>query len=73
VTGKIETWHCPRCGTQLPAAGSVECDGVEMPVFQCDRCVVEQEFLGERMQMALTFVVTAAGQAVDPADGRLLS
>lgn len=69
---KISVWHCPRCGVELHASGSIEQDGEVMPVFQCDACVVSKEIFGEPFDVALTFAVNAAGQPVDPADDELL-
>lgn len=68
----ITVWHCPRCGLQLQATGSIEIDSETMPVFQCDRCVVTKPIFGEPFEVALTFAVNAAGQPIDPADDVLL-
>lgn len=69
---EIKTWHCPRCGVELQAAGTVEAGGETMPVFQCDKCVVKRPVMGEMFSVALTFAVNAAGQPVDPVDDEVL-
>lgn len=72
MTDEITTWHCPRCGAELQASGSVAVGDDVMPVFQCDTCVVRKPVLGELFDVALTFAVNAAGQPFDPADDSLL-
>lgn len=46
---------------------------VTLPTFQCDECIKVVTFLGERMEVALTFALDRRGQPFDPAepDGRL--
>lgn len=65
---EIKVWHCPRCGIELHATGSIEMNGETMPVFQCDKCVHVRPIFGEPFKVAFTFAVNAAGQPVDPAD-----
>lgn len=45
-----------------------------LPTFQCDECLMTFELGGERMEIALTFALDAAGKPFDPADpdGQLL-
>ena len=69
----IANYHCPKCSTLLEATGTIEVDGIECPVFQCDSCVVVKPIFGEPFSIALTFVVNAAGQPIDPVDDELVS
>ena len=71
----ITVYHCPKCAAELQLSGVVSTFGVEMPVFQCDTCVVKREFFGPgtgEVEMALTFAVNAAGQPVSPCDDSVL-
>lgn len=68
----ITTWHCPKCGMELKASGSVDIDGKTLPVFQCDSCVVRKPVFGELFDVALTFAVNEAGQPIDVAEDELL-
>jgi hypothetical protein len=69
---QVSTWHCPGCGVELKATGSVEIEGSTLPVFQCDKCVTRKPVFGEMFDVALTFAVNAAGQPIDVADDELL-
>lgn len=68
---------CPKCNRNLQQGGEmvIRQDGreVTIPVYQCDECLVEQDFAGEKIELALTFAVTPGGQVFDPAepDGEL--
>jgi hypothetical protein len=42
-------------------------DGPELPVYQCDECLVTREVLGVPLETALTFCVDENGRAFDPA------
>lgn len=72
-TSKPPRFNCPRCGESLEAAGVVECEGEELPVYQCETCIVAVEFGGACMKGNLTFCVDKNGKAFDPAtpDGAL--
>ena len=59
---------CPKCGRSLRPSGELSVDGVAVPTYQCDECLVEVDFLGERTEQALTFAVDAHGRVFDPAD-----
>lgn len=63
-----DTWHCPNCGAQLEACGTLNVGGADCSVFQCDSCVVSKPFCGEPIDVALTFAINDAGQPFDPAD-----
>jgi hypothetical protein len=39
-----------------------------LPVYQCDTCTKTVDFLGEKAEVALTFVALPDGRLVDPAD-----
>jgi hypothetical protein len=66
---------CPKCGRVLKQSGEVICAGVgeTVPVFQCDECLVQTDFLGEKVEIALTFALDKDGKPFDPAspDGSL--
>ncbi|HEX8913857.1 MAG TPA: hypothetical protein VF796_16025 [Humisphaera sp.] len=59
---------CPKCRRSLAPSGVATVDGAELPVYQCDECLVAVDFLGMREEQALTFAVTPDGRAVDPAE-----
>lgn len=61
--------NCPRCGRSLEQSGEVmDAGGQVLAVFQCDECLRRVDFMGERMEVALTFAVDSSGRAFDPAD-----
>jgi hypothetical protein len=41
---------------------------LSVPVYQCDECIVEVDFMGEKMELDLTFAVGPDGKPFDPAD-----
>jgi hypothetical protein len=57
----------------LSASGVVTMGEQTLPTFQCDVCKMNVEFMGERMELPVTFLVDENGQPFDPAspDGRL--
>jgi hypothetical protein len=68
-----KTHPCPKCGRILQQSGeaTVSCgDGTQLvvPVFQCDECLMNFDFGGESMEIALTFALDEKGQPFDPAD-----
>lgn len=65
---------CPKCGRPLSASGELTVgDSLGVPTYQCDECLVDVDFAGETLSVALTFAVGPDGQPFDPADpeGRL--
>ena len=61
----IDTYHCPKC------EGVVSIDDYELPVFQCDDCIVRKPIFGcgsEEFDMVFTFCVDSAGRCFDPAE-----
>ena len=63
----IDTYHCPKC------EGVVSIDDYELPVFQCDDCIVRKPIFGcgsEEFDMVFTFCVDSAGRCFDPAQLR---
>jgi len=42
----IDTYHCPKCSRLLKCEGVVSIDGYELPVFQCDDCIVRKPIFG---------------------------
>ena len=72
-TEPISTYHCPKCGTLLESSGTISLDGTDVPLFQCDSCVVVKNIFGEPFPVALTANVNATGQPFDPVDDELLS
>lgn len=72
----IEVYHCPRCSRLLKREGVISVGGDELPVFQCDDCIVKQAVFGpgtEEFDMAYTFCVDAAGRCFDPLEDPALS
>lgn len=63
---------CPRCGRALPASGELVVDGVACAVYQCGRCIMDVEFGGEKVSVAVTFCVNENGHAIDPVTGRAI-
>jgi hypothetical protein len=58
---------CPKCKRALAASGVVAVDGgAELPVYQCDECLVPGEALGVQMELALTFYIDELGRPVNP-------
>jgi hypothetical protein len=62
------THPCPKCNRTLIQSGELIIDGVTLPTFQCDECLVNVDFAGEQMEIALTFCVSPDGRVFDPAD-----
>jgi len=60
----MRTHPCPKCSRPIEQSGEATVAGETLPVFQCDRCIVD--FLG--MQVPFTFCVDAQGRAFDPAE-----
>ena len=56
------------CGATLQRCGIVTYQGQACPVFQCDKCRKDTLMFGEPIQVALTFLVSAEGVAVDPVE-----
>lgn len=72
------THPCPKCNRTLQQSGEVAITDdkerpLTLPVFQCDECLVTVDFLGEKVEIALTFALDPDGQPFDPAsdDGTL--
>lgn len=68
----IDVYHCPKCSRLLKCEGVVSIDGCELPVFQCDDCIVKKPFFGpgtEEFEIAYTFCVDSVGRCFDPAEG----
>lgn len=63
---------CPKCGRKLPPADVQTSDG-GFPVYTCDECVMVVDFMGEKMELPLTFSLNEKGEPFDPAspDGKL--
>jgi hypothetical protein len=59
---------CPKCNRLLKPSGQLSAGEGSAPVYQCDECLVTQDFLGEPTEMALTFCVDENGRLFDPAD-----
>lgn len=67
----IEVYHCPKCSRPLMCEGVVSVAGHDVPVFQCDDCIVKKTIFGpgtEPFEVAYTFCVDSAGRCFDPAD-----
>ena len=68
----IDVYHCPKCARLLTCEGVVSVSGYELPVFQCEDCIVKKTIVGpdtEPIEMAYTFCVDASGRCFDPTEG----
>jgi len=68
----IDVYHCPKCARLLTCEGVVSVSGYELPVFQCEDCIVKKTIFGpdtEPIEMAYTFCVDASGRCFDPTEG----
>ena len=67
----IEVYHCPKCSRLLKCEGVVTVAGEDLPVFQCEDCVVKRAVFGpgtKEFETAFTFCVDSAGRCFDPAE-----
>jgi hypothetical protein len=68
----IDVYHCPKCSRLLKCEGVVSFLGEELPVFQCEDCVVKKPVFSpgtDEFEMAYTFCVDSAGRCFDPVEG----
>ena len=59
---------CPKCNRELAADGEMQIGDVCLPTYQCPECVTRTKFLGETLELPLTFMIGPDGRAFDPAD-----
>ena len=67
----IDVYHCPKCSRLLRCEGVVSFLGDELPVFQCEDCVVRKPVFGpgtDEFDLPYTFCVDAAGRCIDPTE-----
>jgi hypothetical protein len=67
----IDVYHCPKCSRLLKCEGVIAFLGDELPVFQCEDCIVKRAIFGpgtDEIEMAYTFCVDAAGRCFDPTE-----
>lgn len=67
----IEVYHCPKCSRLLTCEGVVFIGGHELPLLQCEDCIVKKCIFGpgtKEYEMASTFCVDSAGRCIDPAE-----
>ena len=67
----IDVYHCPKCSRLLTCEGVVSVGGYELPVFQCEDCIVKRSIFGpdtEPFEVAYTFCVDSAGRCFDPTE-----
>jgi hypothetical protein len=64
--------NCPKCKNPVAVCGEVTLDDRVLSVYQCEACVVDWEFDGQKFPAALTFAIDADGNALDPETGRPL-
>jgi len=64
----MKRFPCPKCARSLEPSGVMSLGGAELPVYQCDECLHKVEFMGEEIELPLTFAVGADGVPFDPAD-----
>ncbi len=68
----IDVSHCPKCSRLLTCEGVVSVGGYELPVFQCEDCIVKKTIFGpdtEPFEMADALCVDSAGRCFDPTEG----
>jgi len=67
----IDVYHCPKCSRLLQCEGVISVGGHELPVFQCDDCIIKKPIFGpgtDECEVAYTFCVDSAGRCFDPAE-----
>ena len=67
----IDVYHCPKCSRLLKCEGVASIGGRDLPVFQCEDCIVRKAVFGpgtEEFELAYTFCVDSAGRCFDPAE-----
>jgi hypothetical protein len=67
----IDVYHCPKCARLLKCEGVFSFLGEELPVFQCEDCIVMKPVFGpgtDEFEMAYTFCVDSAGRCFEPAE-----
>ena len=67
----IDFYHCPRCSRLLKCESVVSFLGDELPVFQCEDCIVKRVIFGpgtDAIELATTFCVDSAGRCCDPTE-----
>jgi hypothetical protein len=67
----IDVYHCPKCSRLLSCDGVVSILGDELPLFQCEDCIIKRAIFGpgtDAIEMAYTFCVDSAGQVFDPTE-----
>jgi len=50
----------------LPPGGEISLGAATIPVYQCPECVTRTTFLGEPMELPLTFIIGPDGNPYDP-------
>ena len=63
---------CPKCGRRLQPCGVMTVNGIDMPTYQCDECIVPIDIGGEHFDGALTFCLGPDGKPFttnSPGDG----
>jgi len=63
------TVACPKCGRPLAPSGELSAGDASAAVYQCEECTMTGDLLGESIEVALTFVLDAAGRPIDSATG----
>jgi hypothetical protein len=61
----IDIYHCPKCSRLLKCEGVVSIGGFELPLFQCEDCVVRKPVFGpgtEEFDLPYTFCVGIRGR-----------
>lgn len=64
----MKSFPCPQCQRQLEPSGAISLGGAELPVYQCDTCLKSVKFMGEAMDLPLTFALDRDGRPFDPGD-----
>ena len=67
----IDVYHCPKCSRLLKSEGVISICREELPLFQCEDCIVKRAIFGpgtKEYEMAYTFYVDSAGRSVDPTE-----
>lgn len=68
-----KSFPCPKCQRILQPEGVIEAFGEKWLSYQCPECIACVDFMGEKMELPLSFCIGKDGKPFDPAtpDGSL--
>lgn len=56
---------CPKCNRSLAPTGTINMGREEYLAYQCDECIIETGFCGEKIEVPLTFAADRSGKIVE--------